>query len=1729
MASRRLNFFNKSGNPLNFEYVGPTGPTPLDFKFLYFSVSTTPGIGKVQVNTLDTASNLIFNKKDSAGFDITNWATEASTFITQGAEVYITLSILPNNAFKGKVSSVTIGSSTVTVVFSETQGQTIISEDRRIKVETSYKYRPGGYFKGDIYFDQVSAGLYENEQIFIVQQAYARVKDVADWSLISQGVSTSGYYVTDLCGNNRFLAGGYKSGGGGGLISRSFNGGESFSEVRADFSKQEVFDFSWNKSTTTGPISTIFVTLWNGSTQNSIILMQDNPASSNTIYNATTAPAVPSGSARVDLRSVCFTADNVTTAIAVGRSYSGSGAVGTGATLKAVIYRTTDSGVNWTNVSIPGSVVSDLRSVKFKNGKGIIVGSNGTIFYSSDSGSTWTAATCPVPGANLLKAHLLASGTGWACGDNGVVIKTYDFGQNWIELDNDYSQTLHDIYFENEVYGYAVGSSGLIIGSIDGGSTWTNQISPSTSETLYTVYSDNDLGYPGVVLGSSRIVINNQYDRQLTYVYPRIAATGGTGFKRWRTRWESDNYGDVDVSETIFTYKIQEGLQGSKGAPLIISYPNISFNMDSSINDYWQNGYAVVGSTGTANSSALAINVAINSNDIYADVYERKLIIEELASNPPQKVAEINFYGEVVGEDERFKTMLQNVGRLFTPEDANILRNSDPEEPIPNYLEINEKRKELLLEGDQVYNYIGSYKGLINALKFFEYQDLRIKEYWLNLSYNAVETLPPLVQTQAFLDQYNNQDGGAYTQNVVISDVLDNTNKGKYRLEQTYGPDKDGVYRLDVSSESTLVPSKTFKKTSLFGLYYDVNKVTSDVDEFGYPVVEDSFLFTQEEVLIKLFALKERLKKTYLPLNARIIDITGEGIYFSVYNTKAWTDTLAVSDITSGFYLDIASNPDFGFIADLRAFSVRDYPLSIQTPLDYFDSEVIDVFAVGTTGGSGGSFVMDGLSSGATGFNPSITLVSGKRYTFNLSSYVGSTPLGEWDFTISTANPSGSPFTQITPSGVTGNGSTGASVIWEIPPQNAATAYYYSSIGSQKQYLKGQINILAPEPSDLGNLSNPLTPGQIRSADENAAMVAAISDFYQLKENGEILKLGDGLQDPPRLDPSTGSTYVNPLGMPVVLELLTDVWTWEEMGNNWSSLTLPVARVGDVVFVREYQMISGGLTGGVYGEVTAIDYSNGEYTILLTVTSQTVTVGAESIVAPYQEFMLLTWANLDFSNMIEIEWIISKMPSDPGLPYTYEFRGDILSYYRFATFLPFTGRYKVQCNVYDAFNAKTTVIKSNLITVSPANIDIDAWTRYRQVEYYDWDQVYRQWDDYESIWEYPAEGNTYSEVSKDIPQELLTYASFGNNTEEGQSIYVGVMSDPLGATGYFAISQDQVLISSVTVPTIGSSSYGDPVITTASNHNLSDGDSIYIINTTPGSVLYGEWTANVLTSTTFSIDLPITTAPALNGSESIVKISTLEVYVDGRLIGSCTSGETLYQTTNSIVASINSLRTSPDYYASCPDASVSPTYIEIKAPDSTGSTYNGVSLTVGVTGYVNLAGITPSLSGGTGSFPVYEFWNETSDYYPDPNLKLWGTKKLNWDAFDTIWKDGYAHSWEDYSFNNEWLGGFELHTACDGDHILVSLASDTYPLPIGVTFDASTGGKLTFSEAVSQLNNSSDEFVTNFYYSVSPAGFESLIDPKTSNPYLCSTPDLINAAASSFIPQTSSGSTPPGR
>lgn len=304
--------------------------------------------------------------------------------------------------------------------------------------------------------------------------------------------------------------------------------------------------------------------------------------------------------------------------------------------------------------------------------------------------------------------------------------------------------------------------------------------------------------------------------------------------------------------------------------------------------------FRILNSENPPNPNPFQINIALTSNT--EGFYERTLEInithEFLYSDGSigfrvATLARVNFFGEVVGEDERFTSLLENFGREVRESDCFVFRDSDIYEALPNYIELNTKRKELLLAGEEIYPYIGSYKAFINALKFFGYYDLRLKEYFLNVQmtrnpakdkiyYSAVE-----IPFDLELPEYSGMDWN----------------------DTVFGDTHNSLF---------------LKKTSRFGLYYDLNTWTGSYDDFGFPIMTDSFQFTNEEILIKLYGLKKILEERFLPHNVRIIDITGEGLYFAKFKINTWQDLNKVISTKLNNPPDFEAIPRSGYIKSLQ-------------------------------------------------------------------------------------------------------------------------------------------------------------------------------------------------------------------------------------------------------------------------------------------------------------------------------------------------------------------------------------------------------------------------------------------------------------------------------------------------------------------------------------------------------------------------------------------------------------------------------------------------------------------------------------------------------------------------------------------------------------------------------------------------------------------------------------------
>jgi hypothetical protein len=286
-------------------------------------------------------------------------------------------------------------------------------------------------------------------------------------------------------------------------------------------------------------------------------------------------------------------------------------------------------------------------------------------------------------------------------------------------------------------------------------------------------------------------------------------------------------------------------------------------------------------------NSAIQVNVAINSQ--VEGRHQRTLLVYSNDGVDRILIGSIFIYGEVVGEDERLKILLQNFGASLEDTDTILFKEHDISEMSPDYILLNQKRRELLLELSNIKPFIGTYKAILNMIDFFGYDSITLKEYWLNIN----------TSSSSF--------GKLYAVPVPRSSKYGEATRKKIKVQ---------------------VPSSGLKKTGRFSLVYKINTPNGGVDQWDIPTVSEVFDFTPEEVLIKLYGLKRKLQKEYLPLNARIIDIVGEADFFTQKNQNIWNNQNHIAFFSEG--IDI----DFGHFPSDRSLFIEDMSLALKQIYD---------------------------------------------------------------------------------------------------------------------------------------------------------------------------------------------------------------------------------------------------------------------------------------------------------------------------------------------------------------------------------------------------------------------------------------------------------------------------------------------------------------------------------------------------------------------------------------------------------------------------------------------------------------------------------------------------------------------------------------------------------------------------------------------------------------------------
>jgi photosystem II stability/assembly factor-like uncharacterized protein len=159
------------------------------------------------------------------------------------------------------------------------------------------------------------------------------------------------------------------------------------------------------------------------------------------------------------------------------------------------IFKSTNSGLDWIRTYFPTyQIYSSIDFIDINTGW--CVADSGRLYITNNGGSNWASTNTAVDN-NLKGVKFVDSQSGYIVGDNGLILKSINGGLNWTVLNSNTEHNLLSISIPVHGAIYICGQSGIIIKSTNFGNTWTNTNS-GTGNLLKTLFFINEsTGYCG--------------------------------------------------------------------------------------------------------------------------------------------------------------------------------------------------------------------------------------------------------------------------------------------------------------------------------------------------------------------------------------------------------------------------------------------------------------------------------------------------------------------------------------------------------------------------------------------------------------------------------------------------------------------------------------------------------------------------------------------------------------------------------------------------------------------------------------------------------------------------------------------------------------------------------------------------------------------------------------------------------------------------------------------------------------------------------------------------------------------------------------------------------------------------------------------------------------------------------------------------------------------------------
>jgi photosystem II stability/assembly factor-like uncharacterized protein len=236
--------------------------------------------------------------------------------------------------------------------------------------------------------------------------------------------------------------------------------------------------------------------VWNGS---QFLAVTDGQLATSTNANGS-AWVVTDPFLAASMRGLARSGNNV---VAVGNSFTGGG-------FRPVIYLSTDSGVTWTQQTLPStSTASGLNAATYTSSQWVAVGENGTL-YTSPNGTTWTRRTVAAMANNSFNSVtqnsslIVAAGVGFtSLGSSSSEIWTSPNGIAWTRRAVSGISSVTSVVWTGSNF-VAVTDGGSALTSLDG-ITWKIQETGFTNALGSMVWDGTQV----LAVGSSGIVLSS--------------------------------------------------------------------------------------------------------------------------------------------------------------------------------------------------------------------------------------------------------------------------------------------------------------------------------------------------------------------------------------------------------------------------------------------------------------------------------------------------------------------------------------------------------------------------------------------------------------------------------------------------------------------------------------------------------------------------------------------------------------------------------------------------------------------------------------------------------------------------------------------------------------------------------------------------------------------------------------------------------------------------------------------------------------------------------------------------------------------------------------------------------------------------------------------------------------------------------------------------------------------